>query len=183
MLQYSRKVIRHFSTSKRWEDTVIGKGEMDMKKVLAKKNNKGFSLVELIVVILIMAIIAVALAPQVMKWVGKSGENTDENNSATIKASVQTAVADFVADGNKLTGTYVYKIPAAGGAVTLNSGDTTTGNLLLTKIQEVIGNGPATKSTTNGFTITITSTSAVNASVTVTYGSTPTPTPTPTTTP
>ncbi|MCI5848904.1 MAG: type II secretion system GspH family protein, partial [Lachnoclostridium sp.] len=34
-----------------------------------KKNNKGFSLVELIVVVLIMAIIAVALAPQVMKWV------------------------------------------------------------------------------------------------------------------
>ena len=32
-----------------------------------KRNNKGFSLVELIVVILIMAVIAVALAPQVMK--------------------------------------------------------------------------------------------------------------------
>ena len=36
----------------------------DMKKFLAgKKDNKGFSLVELIVVILIMGIIAGALAP------------------------------------------------------------------------------------------------------------------------
>ena len=37
-----------------------------------KRNNKGFSLVELIVVILIMAVLAVALAPQVMKWVGNA---------------------------------------------------------------------------------------------------------------
>ena len=71
-----------------------------MKKFLAgKKDNKGFSLVELIVVILIMAIIAVALAPQVIKWVGKSAQNTDESNAATIKASVQTAVADWISQG------------------------------------------------------------------------------------
>ena len=37
------------------------KGEIIMEKT--KKNNKGFSLVELIVVVLIMAIIAVSLAP------------------------------------------------------------------------------------------------------------------------
>ena len=69
-----------------------------MKKILNKKNNKGFSLVELIVVILIMAIIAVALAPQVMKWVGRSSESTDENNTATIKSAVSTAVADYQAE-------------------------------------------------------------------------------------
>lgn len=76
----------------------------DMKKFLAgKKDNKGFSLVELIVVILIMGIIAVALAPQVMKWVGKSAESTDESNAATIKSAVQAAVTDFVAQGQPLT--------------------------------------------------------------------------------
>lgn len=72
-----------------------------MKKFLAgKKDNKGFSLVELIVVILIMGIIAVALAPQVMKWVGKSAKNTDESNKATIKSAVQAAIADHLASGN-----------------------------------------------------------------------------------
>ena len=55
-----------------------------MKKM--RKNNKGFSLVELIVVVLIMAIIAVALAPQVMKWVGKSKESTDVSNYNSIVA-------------------------------------------------------------------------------------------------
>ena len=62
-----------------------------------KKNNKGFSLVELIVVILIMAIIAVALAPQVMKWVGESKKSADANNMATLKSTVDAAVADYMA--------------------------------------------------------------------------------------
>ncbi len=82
-----------------------------MKKFLAgKKDNKGFSLVELIVVILIMAIIAVALAPQVMKWVGKSAESTDDSNKATIKSAVQTALADYVAQGHEAPETVTYYV-------------------------------------------------------------------------
>ena len=55
---------------------------------MKKMNNKGFSLVELIVVVLIMAIIAVALAPQVMKWVENSRKSTDiENYNALVEAA------------------------------------------------------------------------------------------------
>ena len=61
----------------------------------ARKNNKGFSLVELIVVVLIIAIIAVALAPQVVKYVQKSRDNVELNNAATIKSAVQSAVAEY----------------------------------------------------------------------------------------
>lgn len=68
----------------------------------ARKNNKGFSLVELIVVVLIIAIIAVALAPQVVKYVGQSRTNVDKNNAATIKSAVQVAVADYQAQGYEL---------------------------------------------------------------------------------
>lgn len=63
-----------------------------MKKT--KKNNKGFSLVELIVVVLIMAIIAVALAPQVMKWVGHSRTATDAQTYDTLVENIQLALAD-----------------------------------------------------------------------------------------
>ncbi len=59
-----------------------------------KKNNKGFSLVELIVVILIMAIIAVALAPQVMKWVNESRVSTDLQTSDMLKSVAQVALTD-----------------------------------------------------------------------------------------
>ena len=68
----------------------------------AKKNNKGFSLVELIVVVLIIGVIAVALAPQVMKWVGESKTNTDNNNAATLKSIVQSALAEWQKDGGSI---------------------------------------------------------------------------------
>lgn len=59
-----------------------------------KKNNKGFSLVELIVVVLIMAIIAVALAPQVMKWVNESRKSADASTYDSVVAAAQDALAD-----------------------------------------------------------------------------------------
>jgi len=65
---------------------------------MKKMNNKGFSLVELIVVVLIMAIIAVALAPQVMKWVENSRKSTDiENYNALVEAcNVASTNEDFL---------------------------------------------------------------------------------------
>lgn len=59
-----------------------------------KKNNKGFSLVELIVVVLIMAIIAVALAPQVMKWVNESRKSADASTYDSVVAAAQDALTD-----------------------------------------------------------------------------------------
>ena len=75
-----------------------------------KKNNKGFSLVELIVVILIMAIIAVALAPQVMKWVDQSKVSTDVNNRANLKSAMDAAVADFFAEKGSFTTDLTIKV-------------------------------------------------------------------------
>lgn len=79
-----------------------------MKKL--KKNNKGFSLVELIVVVLIMGIIAVALAPQVMKWVSTARTNTDDNQKATIKSVAQTAVAEYMSEKSLSSGSAYYKV-------------------------------------------------------------------------
>lgn len=61
-----------------------------MKK-LTKKNNKGFSLVELIVVVLIMAIIAVALAPQITKWVENSRQAKDMQTIDSLVSACQLA--------------------------------------------------------------------------------------------
>lgn len=60
---------------------------------MKKMNNKGFSLVELIVVVLIMAIIAVALAPQVMKWVENSRKSTDVTNYGHVGEALEIAYA------------------------------------------------------------------------------------------
>lgn len=59
-----------------------------------KRNNRGFSLVELIVVILIMAIIAVALAPQVVKWVENSRIASDMQTKADLESACKLAMTD-----------------------------------------------------------------------------------------
>ncbi len=57
-------------------------------------NNKGFSLVELIIVIAIMAILVGVLAPQFIKYVEQSRESTDLQNIEEYKTAVEAAVAD-----------------------------------------------------------------------------------------
>lgn len=59
-----------------------------------QKNNKGFSLVELIVVIAIMAVLVGVLAPQLMKYVEKSREATDIQNCDSIASALKAYYAD-----------------------------------------------------------------------------------------
>ena len=59
-----------------------------------KMNNKGFSLVELIIVIAIMAILIVVLAPQYLKYVEKSRNSTDVSNATEIVTALQVYAAD-----------------------------------------------------------------------------------------
>lgn len=62
-----------------------------MKKEL---NNKGFSLVELIIVIAIMAVLMGVLAPQYLKYVAQSKVSTDITNAEEIATAINVTVAD-----------------------------------------------------------------------------------------
>ena len=59
-----------------------------------KKNSKGFSLVELIIVIAIMAILVGILAPQFIKYVNQSRESTDIKNMQEVISAIQVYCAD-----------------------------------------------------------------------------------------
>ena len=63
-----------------------------MKKI--RKNNKGFTLVELIIVIAIIAILTAVAAPQYIKYVDKGRWSKDQNEAASLLTTVQAAAVD-----------------------------------------------------------------------------------------
>ena len=59
-----------------------------------KKDNKGFTLVELVIVVAILAILVGLLAPQYTKYVEKSRKSADASNLENMVKAVEVAAAD-----------------------------------------------------------------------------------------
>ena len=70
-----------------------------------KKNNKGFSLVELIVVVAIMAVLVAVLAPTLLRYVEKTRVQKDESavsevvEAAKIACAQESVATSITADG------------------------------------------------------------------------------------
>ena len=88
-----------------------------MLKFLNKKknDNKGFSLVELIIVVAILAILVGLLAPQYIKYVEKSRKSADASNLSEMVNAVQIYAAD--SESNLAAGTYTITIGTNGTTV------------------------------------------------------------------
>ena len=84
-----------------------------------KKNNKGFTLVELVIVVAILAILVGILAPQYTKYVEKSRKAADASNLENLVTAFKTAASD--GDDNIAAGGYKITIYNK-----VNSGTTTT---------------------------------------------------------
>ncbi|MGN0248117.1 MAG: type IV pilin protein [Lachnospiraceae bacterium] len=81
---------------------------------MKKTNNKGFSLVELIIVIAIMAILVGVLAPQYLKYVEKSRVSADKDQLDSFYTACTTAAADPDLTGVPAYGTGKTLFPAGG---------------------------------------------------------------------
>ena len=119
-----------------------------MKKFFDKirKNNKGFTLVEMIIVIAVMAILTVVVAPQYIKYVEKSRVGTDENALGELQHIVEISYVEVAAADKTGTpdNTVVVKIDANTGKI---SYDPASGDVLTDVVSKVY---PAGTSTTDG---------------------------------
>ena len=81
-----------------------------------KKDNKGFTLVELVIVVAILAILVGILAPQYTKYVEKSRKAADASNLENLVTVIKTAAAD--ASDSVPVDTYTISLTKDGTSVT-----------------------------------------------------------------
>ncbi|MCM1267882.1 MAG: prepilin-type N-terminal cleavage/methylation domain-containing protein [Bacteroidales bacterium] len=84
-------------------------------------DNKGFSLVELIIVIAIMAILIVVLAPQYLKYVEKSRVSSDQTTIVEYINAMQVIAADPDITLDATTKTYTLTSAANSDTITVSS--------------------------------------------------------------
>ena len=86
------------------------------------KNNKGFSLVELIIVIAIMAILVGVMAPQLIKYIEKTNVSSDAQLCDSIKSALQTSMLDpeIIAKNDSTLSTTAAAVSGIKGSVKTN---------------------------------------------------------------
>ena len=117
---------------------------------MKKMNNKGFSLVELIIVIAIMAILIAVLAPQYLRYVERSRLQSDNSAVGEVANAVKVAAANDNVNTDIGTSCTVDVASVSSGVTSLDA-----------EIQAVCGTAVVFRSNTYG-----TSTPTLNVTVT-----------------
>lgn len=142
---------------------------MKMKKNQKKLGNKGFSLVELIVVIAIMAVLVGVLAPTLIRNVEKSRESTDLQNLDTVRGAIVTALSSEKVDTARAQTAQTVTITGGTNTITGATADGTDFKSVLSKeLADTLTSNVTMKSTAgkrDGGNVTIAI--AANGAVTV----------------
>lgn len=163
-----------------------------MNKKQKSLTNKGFSLVELIIVIAIMAVLVGVLAPQFLKYVERSRKATDVDNIQSVITAIQVYAADpAVASADKIVASKNATLTFETGGLTVGGDNSTNVTKALTEASLTASNIKMKSEAYKSIEITITvdaegvpSFSVANTELATQLGiKDTTPTTTPTTTP
>ena len=130
----------------------------EMRSTRGEKNNGGFSLVEVIVVIAIMAILVGVLAPAYLRYVEKSRKQSDDTAAEELKHAAEIVV--FSGEYQITPGTVLITFDKANGIAVQNDPLGTALEANLTELFGTLSNvKPKSKTYANKtYTITIVST-------------------------
>lgn len=116
---------------------------------MSTKKNSGFTLVELIIVIAIIAILTVVAAPQYIKYVDKARLSKDLNEAASLQTVVLAHLVDVNSNGDTIDDidSATIEFTSTGVSIAALSGGTDGSSKLQEKIEGNFG-------TMNGITVT-----------------------------
>lgn len=145
-----------------------------MLKVMKKKQkttgNKGFSLVELIVVIAIMAVLVAVLAPAMLKYVENSRKSTD---ASTVAGVVSTAQATII-DSNVAAGQYKITVNGGDGCKVTDAATNDEAKKIETALKDAYNDLSGVKLKSNAWKedgVVVTITVQAGGATTITYAS------------
>jgi type IV pilus assembly protein PilA len=111
-----------------------------MKRLQQLKSNKGFSLVELLIVIAIMAVLVGVLAPQYFRYVERSRQSADVQALNSITNAIQTTTLDPMYEEDiPMPGTIVVTWTTETGALGVTITGTGDADTILRSITNVVG--------------------------------------------